>query len=72
MLYADPQLLDVLVKHKTYTYVFDHEVLQFTGEAQAEMTEDLGKVSVSLKDDRQTTDSLHKLLKAAAATNERR
>ena len=37
------------------------------------MTEDLGKVSVSLKDDRQTTDSLHKLLKAAAAaTNERR
>ena len=30
-----------------------------------------GKVSVSLKDDRQTTDSLHKLLKAAA-TNERR
>ena len=36
------------------------------------MTEDLGKVSVSLKDDSQTTDSLHKLLKAAAATNERR
>ena len=35
------------------------------------MTEDLGKVSVSLKDDSQTTDSLHKLLKAAA-TNERR